>query len=648
MCGFAGFWTTGGITDPWACLSSMAAALARRGPDAEGTNFEANDGVGFAHRRLSIVDLSPDGAQPMQSASGRYVIAYNGEVYNHGELRREIAQCGVRFRGGADTETVLEAIQEWGLFRAVERFNGMFAFALWDRVERRLHLVRDRVGIKPLYYGFVGQTLVFGSDLASFRTVPGFAGTVDRESLALFLRFNYVPAPHSIYESIRKLPAGSIITFDSARSQPEPQRYWRAADAVRAGSASPFRGSAESATDHLEQLLSDAVSARMMADVPLGAFLSGGIDSSVVVSLMQRHSSRPVKTFSIGFEEAEFDEAGYAAGVANHLGTDHTELYVTPRDSLDVIPSLPSYYSEPFSDSSQIPTYLVSKLARAQVTVALSGDGGDELFAGYNRYMLGQSLWRVISRTPGPIIHAIASAIRGVSPDAWDRILTVLRPIMPQQAIFALPGDKIHKLSEVLEVTDFPSLYRRIVSHWKRPGEVVLGVTEPSCLISEASHSFSDRSVTEQMMYWDLMTYLPDDILVKVDRASMAVGLEARVPLLDHHVVEFAWSLPLSYKKRDGQSKWVLRQVLDRHVPRNLIDRPKKGFGVPLGQWLCGDLRDWAESLLDRKRLEEDGFFDADVIRTYWREHLSGKRRWQYYLWDILMFQAWLDHSRRR
>ncbi len=647
MCGFAGFWSMGGMDDPMACLAAMAAAQVHRGPDGEGLRFEEESGVGLAHRRLAIIDLSAEGAQPMESASGRYLIAYNGEIYNYISIRESLGIDPGAYRGHSDTEVLLAAIERWGLAPAVGRFAGMFAFALWDRRDRKLHLVRDRLGIKPLYYGRAGRQLVFGSDPASFRRVPGFDGEVDRDALALFLRFNCVPAPYSIYRGIRKLPAGCVVTFDSADSEPAPQPYWRAIDAIRDGVRDPFAGSSEEAVDGLEDLLTEAVTSRMVSDVPLGAFLSGGVDSSVVVALMQRASTRPVKTFSIGFEVAEFDEAPFARDVARHLGTDHHELYVTPGDCLDVIPDLPRFYSEPFSDSSQIPTYLVSRLAREHVTVSLSGDGGDELFAGYNRYMLGQRLWRVIERTPDPLLRAGAGTIRNIPPDTWDRVLGVLRPMHRGRSIFALSGDKFHKLSDVLTASDFPSLYRRLVSHWKQPDRVVLGSDEPRGLIEDVEHVLDDLSVTERMMYWDLMTYLPDDILVKVDRASMAVGLEARVPLIDHRVVEFAWRLPLAFKKRGACSKWALRQVLYRHVPSALIDRPKKGFGVPLDRWLRVELKDWAESLLDRRRLAAEGYFDPDVIRRYWDEHQSGKRRWQYYLWDVLMFQAWLEDARR-
>ncbi len=647
MCGFAGFWNSERpLADPGDILRKMTKILFHRGPDEQRTMVSAEAGLGLCFCRLSIIDLSADGSQPMESASGRFVLAFNGEVYNFRELRAELEVQGDVFRGHSDTEVMLAAIERWGLEPALSRFNGMFAFALWDRRDKCLHLVRDRLGIKPLYYGFAGDALVFGSDPAAFKPVPGFSGEIDRGSLCLFLRHGYIPAPYSIFTGIRKLMPGHLVSFDGieAGNLPDARPYWSARDAVENGGQDPFQGSPEEAVTELETLLRDAVTSRMVSDVPLGAFLSGGVDSSTVVALMQQTGGRPVRTFSIGFEEEEFNEATYAKEVARHLGTDHTELYLTSKDCRDVVPLLPKIFSEPFADSSQIPTFLVSQLARSQVTVSLSGDGGDELFAGYHAYAMGQALWRRASRIP-PSLRAVGGgAVRMIPTGGWDGLLKSAGPFRSGGRAFALTGDRMHKLAEVAAQPDFSSMYRALVSAWRNPGGLVVGGQEPPTLLSGLDSDPPGQDSIARMMYWDLRSYLPDDILTKVDRASMAVSLEARVPLLDHRVVELAWRLPMEFKRRDGQAKWVLRQVLDRHVPARLIDRPKRGFGVPLESWLKGPLRDWAEALLDRDRLVREGFFHADPIRRSWREFLSGKRRWQTQLWIILMFQAWLEN----
>ena len=647
MCGFAGFWNSERpLADPEGILRKMTKVMFHRGPDEQRTMVEGETGLGLCFSRLSIIDLSVDGSQPMESASGRFVLAFNGEVYNFRELRAELDVLGDVFRGHSDTEVMLAAIERWGLEPALSRFNGMFAFALWDRRDLSLHLVRDRMGIKPLYYGFAGDTLVFGSDPAAFRPVPGFAGEVDRGSLSLYLRHGYVPTPYSIFSGIRKLMPGHLVSFYGiqAGSLPDARPFWSARDAVEMGGKNPFPGSPDEAVTELETLLRDAVTSRMVSDVPLGAFLSGGVDSSTVVALMQQGSDRPVRTFSIGFEEEEFNEATYAADVARHLGTEHTELYVTSKDCRDVVPLLPEIFSEPFADSSQIPTYLVSRLARSQVTVSLSGDGGDELFAGYHQYAMGQALWRRTSRIPKSLRAVGGEAIRMIPIGGWDVLLKSAGSFRSGGRAFALTGDRMHKLAEVASQPDFPSMYRALVSAWRNPSGMVVGGFEPPTLLSGLDADAPGDEVITRMMYWDLRSYLPDDILTKVDRASMAVSLEARVPLLDHRVVELAWRLPMEFKRREGLAKWVLREVLVRHVPARLIDRPKRGFGVPLESWLKGPLRDWAEALLDRERLVREGFFHADPIRKSWREFQSGKRRWHSQLWIILMFQAWLEH----
>jgi len=651
MCGFVGFWdSTGSLPEPQDCLGRMAGVISHRGPDDQQVYYDSDSGLGLGHRRLSIIDLSPEGRQPMASASGRYVLAYNGEVYNFGYLRTELESLGADFRGHSDTEVILAAVETWGLGAALNRFNGMFAFALWDRRERELHLVRDRLGIKPLYYGKVGKSLVFGSDVASFREFPGFTGDIDRSALCLYLRHTYVPAPWCIHEGIKKLLPGHrlVIKLPAAGDLPSSQPWWTAREAVANGFENSFTGTATEAVDGLEEILADAVRSRMVADVPLGAFLSGGVDSSAVVALMQAGRSSPVRTFSIGFEDTEFNEAGYAREVARHLGTDHTELYVSPRDCLDVIPSLPTIFSEPFADSSQIPTYLVSRLARSKVTVSLSGDGGDELFAGYHNYAFGNALWNRAAIVPTWLRRPAARVMRGIPTGGWDRMLRLTGPFDSGGRKFQVTGDRIHKLAEIIGKKDFRSMYGALVSVWRNPSLAVVGGLEPPSLLQGLDLDPTSTDHISSMMYWDLMTYLPNDILTKVDRASMATSLEARVPLLDHRVVEYAWSLPMQYKIRAGRSKWVLREVLDRYVPRTMIDRPKRGFGVPLENWLRGPLRDWAETLLAYDRLAAEGFLQPGVIRETWREFLSGRRQWQAQLWTVLMFQAWLESQRDR
>ncbi|NEQ64726.1 MAG: asparagine synthase (glutamine-hydrolyzing) [Symploca sp. SIO2D2] len=645
MCGIIGFWDKSQrlSTDQMGqTIKRMSSTLGHRGPDDQGSWLEPEVGIALGHRRLAIVDLSPEGHQPMTSANGRYVIVFNGEIYNFRELRRQLEQLGHGFCSYSDTEVMLAAFSQWGLKEAVQRFVGMFAFALWDRQERVLHLGRDRLGEKPLYYGWLGQTFLFASELKALKPHPHWQGEIDRNSLTLFLRHNYIPAPYSIYRGIAKLPPGTTLTVNSADST--PISYWSAKTVAEWGVANPYSGNATEAREQLDSLLRDAIRQQMVADVPLGAFLSGGIDSSTVVALMQAQSSQPIKTFSIGFDEPEYNEAPYAKAVAQHLGTDHTELYVTPEEAMAVIPKLPSLYDEPFSDSSQIPTFLVSQLARQKVTVSLSGDGGDELFAGYNRYFWGQSIWEKIGWIPQGCRQLAANSITSLSPQTWDRTFTKLKPLLPSSFRQRLPGDKLHKLAEVMSVPNPETMYKGLVSHWKHPVNVVIGASEPLTHLSNERSWARVDNFTQQMMYLDTITYLPDDILAKIDRASMGVSLESRVPLLDHRVIEFAWQLPLSLKIRESKSKWLLRQVLYQYVPPALIERPKMGFGLPIAQWLRGSLRDWAESLLDEQRLREEGFFNPQPIRQKWREHIAGDRNWQYYIWDVLMFQTWLEN----
>ncbi|MEQ1804161.1 MAG: asparagine synthase (glutamine-hydrolyzing) [Burkholderiaceae bacterium] len=652
MCGLTGFWQRSALTSEDSCdmVTRMAAQIAHRGPDDVGAWVDADAGIALGFRRLSIVDLSAAGHQPMASASGRYVIAYNGEIYNHLDLRADLAKqsAAPAWRGHSDTETLLAGFEAWGIEQTVRRAIGMFAIAVWDRSSRSLTLGRDRLGEKPLYYGWQGNVFLFGSELKALRAHPAFAAEVNRDSLACMLRYSYVPAPRSIYAGISKLMPGTLAELRPGTRDLEVTTYWSAAAAIRQARSKPFAGSPAEAVESLERLLMDAIGRQMMADVPLGAFLSGGIDSSAIVALMQSQSTRPVQTFSIGFDEASLNEAPHAKAVAAHLGTAHTELYVAPRDALDVIPRLPSMYDEPFSDSSQIPTYLVSAMARKHVTVSLSGDAGDELFCGYNRYMFGDRIWRKISRAPLGLRRGAARLLSSVPPQTWDRLHQRLRGLMPVQHRFAQTGDKIHKAAQLLYSRSPSDVYQSLVSHWEDPGAVVVGSSTGVTTLPDLGLADLGLGNVERMMAIDLSTYLPDDILCKVDRAAMACSLETRVPFLDHRVVEFAWRLPFDYKQRDGVGKWVLRQVLNRHVPQALTERPKMGFGVPIDHWLRGPLRDWAEALLSPARLQSDGFFVAEPILRKWREHLSGRRNWQYYLWDVLMFQCWLDESTKR
>jgi asparagine synthase (glutamine-hydrolysing) len=639
MCGIAGFWRRDGrdAGDAVGLLRAMTDAIAHRGPDDSGEWYDLGRRMALGHRRLSIVDLSIDGHQPMISPSGRYAIVFNGEVYNHAELRSHLdAERPHRWRGHSDTEVMLAAVEAWGLEEAVRRFVGMFAFALWDRSEGALHLVRDRVGIKPLFVGFTSDGLLFGSELKSLLRDPGFPREVNRDALRAFVGVNCVPAPLSIWQHAEKILPGTIVTFRGPEREARSTHvYWSAVDVAFSGLADPFVGSDAEAIESLDSTLRNAVSLRMMADVPIGAFLSGGIDSSVVVALMQAQASRPVRTFSIGSDDSEFDEASHALAVARHLGTDHTAFRVTGSDALDVVPDLPAMYDEPFGDSSQIPTFLVSRLAREHVTVSLSGDGGDELFGGYNRHLWVPRLWRRLRWVPRRARAALGRGLVSFSPDQWDRALAQLGSAAPK---VRRRGHQVHKLAGIVGGASPDELYTSLTRHWADAEGVVLGGNR-SPLTWAAPRSTGD--IAHDLMLRDLLGYLPDDILTKVDRASMAVALEARVPILDHRVVALAWRLPLSMKIRAGTGKWILRQVLDRYVPRPLIDRPKTGFGVPIGTWLRGPLRPWAEELLSPRRLRTEGIFDPGPVERAWREHLSGIREREHALWDILMFQAW-------
>ncbi|MFQ5588248.1 MAG: asparagine synthase (glutamine-hydrolyzing) [Nitrospiria bacterium] len=633
MCGIAGFFersNTMGRDALQSVVRRMTDRLHHRGPDDGGTWVDPEIGIAFGHRRLSVIDLSPKGHQPMHSACGRYTLIYNGEIYNYRVLRDELSRLGEAFRGHSDTEVLLAAIRRWGLRAALKKLNGMFAFALFDQSERKLSLARDRFGEKPLYYGWSGDSFLFASELKSLTAHPHFQGEIHRGALALYLRHNYIPAPHSIYQDIFKLPPGSVLNLSlkGNKEMPMPAAYWSFRKTAEAGIRHVNDASASEATDELEGVLKEAVKCRMEADVPLGAFLSGGIDSSLIVALMQAQSTRPVKTFTIGFNEQGYNEAGEAKKIARHLGTDHTELYVRPEEALSVIPDLPKIYDEPFGDCSQIPTVLVSKLARQHVTVSLSGDGGDELFAGYSRYLTGSRIINAVQRFPLKTRHIFSQMLRSKS--------------VP----FFQSSAKIKRMADILRHHRPEEMYREMIMHISRASGAVLDTHEPEMIFSDADACLKTENLIRRMMYLDTLTYLPDDILVKVDRASMSVSLESRIPFLDPRVAACAWRIPISMHVKGGQGKWLLRKILGRYVPPALFQRPKMGFGIPIGDWLRGSLRAWAEDLLNEKRLETEGFFDPELIRQRWEDHLCARRHHHYFLWTVLMFQAWFDEKK--
>jgi asparagine synthase (glutamine-hydrolysing) len=635
MCGIAGLIERGVLRGSAleARARAMADALAHRGPDDSGVWSDAEAGVALSHRRLAIIDLTSAGAQPMISAGGRWVISYNGEIYNAREIACQPELSQVNFRGTSDTEVILESIARRGLERTLDDLNGMFAMALWDRETRTLHLVRDRIGIKPLFYSAQGSSVCFASELKGLMAEGGIRREISPASVASFLRFGYVPAPWSIFKDVGKVMPGEIVSI-GPDAQVWRRNYWSLAEVALAGTRRPLDLSDQAAESELDALLRDAVSRQMISDVPLGAFLSGGIDSSAVVALMVAAARGPVRTFSIGFPDFGYDESVHAAAVARHLGTDHTELKIGGDDALGVVPQLADMYDEPFADSSQIPTYLVSKLTRRHVTVALSGDGGDELFAGYNRYVFAERLWGSLRHMPAGVRRAAAVTLNSIPAGLVDGLSHVVpRKLRPPQF-----SDKLKKFADILP-NDADGIYLRLVSQCPNPAVLVHGATEHPLFAGYRNPQGTD-ALLERMQLIDTATYLPDDILQKVDRASMAVSLEARPPLLDHRVVEFAWRLPRRFRIRDGQTKWLLRRVLDRYVPRSLVERPKMGFGVPLADWLRGPLRDWAEDLLQPSRLG-GGLLDVAAARRLWTEHLSGRRNWSYAVWTLLMFEAW-------
>jgi asparagine synthase (glutamine-hydrolysing) len=639
MCGIAGFWQAQPENKEslLETARAMARTLVHRGPDDGGVWVDPESNIGLCHRRLSIIDLSSAGHQPMGSTCGRYIIVFNGEIYNFLELKRELLNLGRTFRGTSDTEVLLEGLAEWGIAKLVPRLNGMFAFAVWDRLEKVLTLARDHIGIKPLYYGWAGDTFLFGSELKALLAHPKFQRKVDPRAIGLLLQYNYIPAPYCIWEGCHKLPAGHMFVMKSAPARAEAEAFWSIDHLVNNGGREKWEnGDGGQAVAELDALLRDAVRQQMVADVPLGAFLSGGIDSSTVVAFMQSQSRKKIKTFTISFPEGNFDEAKHARGVADHLGTEHTELLVTPDDVLAVVPSLAAIYDEPFADSSQIPTFLVSQLTRRHVTVALSGDGGDELFAGYSHYPSAKQVWRLTRLVPSALRSSLAALLSSIGGSGGGAA-----PGLFEGFLSPTFGHKVRRLSAAVAVNEAAAFYQNQISRWLDPGMVV--INHQDCRLPFAAPEQRPRNwdIVESMTYFDSLNYLPENVLTKVDRASMAVSLETRVPLLDYRLVEFSTRVPLTFKIRGGQGKWLLREVLYKYVPPHLVDRPKMGFRLPLASWLRGPLRSWAEELLELRKLEETQLLVGKPIRQKWKEHLEGQHDWSRHLWSVIMFQAW-------
>jgi asparagine synthase (glutamine-hydrolysing) len=649
MCGITGIYHPYGFNaaENRLMIKGMVDHLNHRGPDDWGEWVDGEAGIALGHKRLSIIDVSSKGHQPMISKSGRYVLIFNGEIYNHLSLRKELESLSiVHWRGHSDTETLLFCVEQWGIEKVLKKTVGMFAIALWDRQEGLLTLARDRMGEKPLYYGWQDGTLLFGSELKALKAHPSFRNEIDTNVLTLYLRHNYIPAPYSIYKDIFKLLPGTFLQISEQRNKgdlPQPIQFWSLKHVAERGLIDPFIGSDAEAITELESCLNQAVSLQRIADVPLGGFLSGGVDSSMIVALMQAQSNRPVKTFTIGFNESIYNEAEHGKAVAQHLGTDHTELYVTPRKAMEVISKLPTLYDEPFGDSSQIPMFLVAQLTKKHVTVALSGDGGDEIFGGYDRYKRTQIIRTLQQKIPPSIRKVIIAMICRLPKGGIDYISSLLFPVRDQIPL----SERMQRLSKLLSLESMELFYRASISHWKDPGNMIKNGVEPPTIFTDSKQQLNQGNIYDHMMYNDAVSYLPDDILTKVDRAGMGVSLETRIPLLDHRLLEFAWRLPLEKKIRNDESKWILRQVLYKYVPKSLIERPKMGFGVPVDQWVRGPLKDWAESLLSERSLIETNFFNVKQIRKCWIEHLSGKYNHRDAIWGILMFQQWYTHNLR-
>lgn len=639
MCGIVGF--LGGLSAPIESLTTMAQAIVHRGPDDRGVWFDEDHGVGLAHARLSILDLSPAGHQPMHSVSERYVLVFNGEIYNHLNLRAELNDLrAINWRGHSDTETLLAGFEVWGIELTIKKCVGMFAIAVWDRKLEQLNLLRDRFGEKPLYYGWQNNKFMFASELKALKVHPDFVGKINRQALNHYFRLNYIPTPLSIYEDIFKLEPGMVATFSKVGESISKKSFWCSEDIIVSKDISEL--SADEAVNKLELLIKQSIQDQKLSDVPLGAFLSGGIDSSTVVGVLQSISDRPVKTFTIGFENAEFNEASEALAVAKHLGTEHRELIVSAEDALAVIHQLPFMYDEPFADASQIPTYLVSKLAKVEVTVCLSGDGGDELFCGYNRYHYTSKVWSHLEKVPFFVRKTLSSILLSFSPSFWDKLSALLRLNRKLPNL----GNKIQKGAVALKARNIEDLYTRVVSNWDMDEKLVKDTFYEKLPLLSNPTKLKHLNDLEKMMLWDKQSYLMDDVLVKTDRATMACSLEGRVPLLDYRIAEFAASLPIVFKYREGKGKWILREVLYRYVPKELIERPKKGFSLPIADWLRGPLKDWANALLDSKRIDSEGFLESSLIQKKWQEHLSDKRDWSSQLWSVLMFQLWLEKNK--
>lgn len=642
MCGFIGYFDSGSVKaeEFMRNLRAMSDTLVHRGPDSKGEWIDEGSGIGLAHRRLAIQDLSPLGHQPMISVSGRYVIIYNGEIYNFLEIKTELEKQGLVFRGHSDTEVMLAAFEKWGLRESLARFTGMFAFALWDSVERVLFLARDRMGEKPLYYGWQDDIFIFGSELKAFRKHPDWKGEIDRDAITLLLRHNYIPAPHTIFQGIHKLMPGSLLTFKPKEKECKSEQYWCLKNVTEKARNEEFKATPVEIAEKLELVLLNSIARQMIADVPVGAFLSGGIDSSTVVALMQSLGTSKVKTFTIGFEDDKYNEAEYAKVISERLGTDHTELYVSPEQALDVIPRLARIYDEPFADSSQIPTYLVSQLTRQKVTVSLSGDGGDELFCGYPHYFGTLDNWNNLNKYPQGL-RKLAGGCLGRIPQPWLDSLGgfAVRHLSNRNPADA--GRKIHELANEWTKTSLMEVYQHYNSYWK-DAAVVLDAKEPTYIFNEMEKQLQHGSVLQNLQYWDMSLYLPDDILTKVDRAAMANSLETRVPLLDHNVVEYALRIPEHVNLMHKNGKWPLRYILEKYVPARLFERPKMGFAVPIADWLRGPLFEWADALLNEARLGREGYFNPSIVRTIWHAHTRDKKEYAFYLWGILMFQSWL------
>ena len=648
MCGICGFYSKSSLKFDSA-IKKMCAAISHRGPDGNGIWQDLNLGIVLGHQRLSIIDLSTAGHQPMQSSSGRFILSYNGEIYNHLALRTELKDINsnIKWRGYSDTETLLEGLEFWGIEITLKKLVGMFAFVLWDKKLHCLTLVRDRMGEKPLYYGWQGtgdnSVFLFGSELKALKVHPEFNGNINNDAIALQLRYNCIPAPYSIYKNIFKLSPGHYLQLKENDLKknllPNSKPYWSLVEIATSGVDRLIPFSEQDIKTELEQLLKFSIKQQMMSDVPLGAFLSGGLDSSTVVALMQAQSNRPIKTFTIGFNEQDYNEAKYAKEVARYLGTDHTELYVSAEQAMAVIPKLPFIYDEPFSDSSQIPTFLVSQLTKKKVTVALTGDGGDEVFCGYNRYILSKNLWNKLTLIPLPLRKILASGTKSINFQSWNKFLKM----MPSLNQYTNLADKVYKFGSVLDSKTLFDLYYKLISNWQNPNEILLNGKEPRTFLTNFKSELTKLDDQQQMMLLDSMTYLPDDILVKTDRAAMATSLETRAPFLNHKLLEYVWKIPQPLKLKKTQSKWILRQILYKYIPKKLVERPKVGFGVPIDSWLRGPLKDWAQALLDKTKLKNQGFFNSDLVNIKWTEHLSGKKNWQHEIWSILMFQEWLN-----